>query len=284
MAAFLLAPVIGLVLLGVVFGIVERFWPAIPGQRRRRRGWRTDIAWWFVQPFVANPLTAGMVIVMAVVIALLAGSGPGSDNIRAWLDRETLVNRQPPALQAIEALVLLELVAYWSHRAFHRLGMLWKFHAIHHSSEELDWLSSVRVHPLNEAGQRMAQAVPVILLGFDLSYLAIFVPALTFYAIMLHSNVPWGFGPLRYVVASPCYHRWHHTSEQEGLDKNFAGLFPWLDVLFGTFYMPRDRQPDQFGVRGEVVPEGFWGQVLYPWRRAPAAPPPVHSGASQRAG
>ncbi|HET8578957.1 MAG TPA: sterol desaturase family protein, partial [Methylomirabilota bacterium] len=89
----------------------------------------------------------------------------------------------------------------------------------------------------------------------------------TFYAILLHANVPWTLGPLRYAIASPAFHRWHHTSEAEGRDKNFAGLFPLWDLLFGTFYMPRGRQPMQFGVAGDPVPEGLWAQLCYPFRR-----------------
>jgi sterol desaturase/sphingolipid hydroxylase (fatty acid hydroxylase superfamily) len=71
------------------------------------------------------------------------------------------------------------------------------------------------------------------------------------------------------VVASPRFHRWHHTSEQEGLDRNFAGLFPWLDALFGTLYMTKDEVPRQFGVVGESIPTGLWRQLLYPWRKPP---------------
>ena len=73
----------------------------------------------------------------------------------------------------------------------------------------------------------------------------------------------WGFGPFRYLVASPRFHRWHHTSEQEGLDRNFAGPFPWIDVVFGTFYMPEGREPQALGV-AEAVPSGLRGQVE--WR------------------
>ena len=142
--------------------------------------------------------------------------------------------------------------------------MLWKFHAIHHSSRDLDWLSASRLHPVNEVVTKLAQVVPLYLLGFRGEALASVVPILTFWAIFIHANVRWDFGPLRYVIATPRFHRWHHTSEEEGLDKNFAGLFPWIDLLFGTFYMP-NRQPVTFGVRDDV-PTGLLGQLAYPFR------------------
>jgi len=76
------------------------------------------------------------------------------------------------------------------------------------------------------------------------------------------------------VIASPTFHRWHHTSEREGLDKNFAGLLAFLDVIFGTFYLPKGQQPRCFGVEGEDVPPTLLGQLLYPFRRRAARPMP----------
>jgi sterol desaturase/sphingolipid hydroxylase (fatty acid hydroxylase superfamily) len=96
---------------------------------------------------------------------------------------------------------------------------------------------------------------------------AAYVPFLTFYAIMLHANVSWTFGPLRNVFASPTFHRWHHTSEDLALNKNFAGLFPVFDRLFGTLYLPDDKRPTDFGAHNASMPEGFLGQMAYPFRQ-----------------
>ena len=112
-----------------------------------------------------------------------------------------------------------------SHRLFHR-RWLWRFHAIHHSSRTVDWLSTARLHPVNDALSRLAQVLPLYRLGFSGVALAAFVPCFTLYALLLHANVGWSFGPLRYLLASPTLHRWHHTTEAEGIDKNSAGLFP----------------------------------------------------------
>ena len=138
---------------------------------------------------------------------------------------------------------------------------------MHHSSTDLDWLSSVRVHPLNEAGTRVAQAVPLVLVGYNPGVIAAYVPLLTLYAIMLHANVNWNFGWLKYVIGSPVYHRWHHTTEKEGLDRDFAAMFPWMDKLFGTMYFPKDRLPMEFGVLGENIPNNLLKQLVYPFRR-----------------
>jgi sterol desaturase/sphingolipid hydroxylase (fatty acid hydroxylase superfamily) len=109
--------------------------------------------------------------------------------------------------------------------------------------------------------------VPLACLGFPLNALAGYVPFLTFYAILLHANVSWSFGPLRYVIASPLFHRWHHTTEEQGLDKNFAPLFPFVDLAFGTFYMPRLRRPECFGTTRSTVPDTFIGQLVFPFRK-----------------
>jgi len=127
----------------------------------------------------------------------------------------------------------------------------------------------VRVHPINEAISHALSATPLLLLGFSIGAFAAYVPFLTLYAIMLHANVSWSFGPLRYVLASPTFHRWHHTSEQEGLDRNFAGLLPVYDWLFGTLYLPQTSRPRRFGVIGTRVPDGLPAQLLAPFRGAP---------------
>lgn len=276
MFATLLGLVIGLGALALGFGLIEHCWPAIRRQRssRLRPGTGTDLAWFFWDPLVNKTLGLVSVVITVAAVALLFGVHPDGPSLRAFVRRNELLAGQPAWLQVLELFVLFDLIGYWSHRFFHRRAFLWRFHAVHHSSMELDWLSSVRVHPVNEIGQRVAQAVPLVLLGFDARLVAGFVPFLTLYAILLHANVPWGYGPLRYLVASPRFHRWHHTSEQEGLDRNFAGMFPWMDALFGTLYLPEGRQPARFGVLGETIPEGLLQQLLYPFRRRrPAVAP-----------
>lgn len=107
-----------------------------------------------------------------------------------------------------------------------------------------------------------------MLIGVDFKVLAGILPIVGLWAVFLHANVRWTFGPLRWVIATPHFHRWHHSRAPEARDKNFAALFPIWDVLFGTLYLP-DHQPDAFGVdTAEEVPSGFFGQILYPFRRA----------------
>jgi sterol desaturase/sphingolipid hydroxylase (fatty acid hydroxylase superfamily) len=265
---------VGFLVLAAVFGVLERCRPAIRGQRVLRRGVTTDAVYWLATPMLTRSAARLAVAAAAVALAAAAGTHLDGDAVRRFYaarQAASLVARWPVALQALALLGVGDGVGYWGHRAFHR-GWLWRSHAVHHGSTELDWLSAVRVHPLNEIGMRLLQALPFLLLGFDPRVVAGFVPLLTFYAIFVHANVPWDFGPLRFVIATPRFHRWHHTARGEGLDTNFAGLLPLWDLLFGTFYMPRGRQPERFGVvpgdpatGAGPVPEGFLAQLAYPF-------------------
>ena len=264
---------IAFILLTITFGMIERLFPATPRPALgRRRGFRTDLAYWFFTPRVTRFISRSGILIVLGPIVYLIYHRVGPDVVTGFGP----VIRQPLALQVIEILLLGDLIGYWLHRLFHR-GRLWPFHAVHHSSTEVDWLSSVRLHPLNDVPTRVLQAAPFVLLGFPVKIVAIYVPFLTLYAIMLHANVDWTYGPLRRVIASPVFHRWHHTRETEALDKNFAGLFPLWDILFGTYYMPKDKFPREFGIP-DPMPEGLLGQLAYPFRRpAESSPGPALS-------
>ena len=92
-------------------------------------------------------------------------------------------------------------------------------------------------------------------------------PFNTFHSAFVHANLNWTLGPFKYVIAGPVFHRWHHTAADRGGNMNFAGTFPIWDLLFGTFYMPKNRLPDAYGIDDHDFPESFGAQLLYPfWR------------------
>ena len=253
---------IAVLVLAVVFGVIERIWHANPQQVRRRTRGQTgvDLCYWFFNPLVTKTVTG---FCGAMVVFFVVGvSGVELEQIRT--SGFGPVARQPMWLIVVELLFLGDFIGYWIHRAFHIVPDLWDVHAIHHSSESLDWFSAVRVHPLNDVISKTLRIVPFAILGFPLTAVVAYIPILTILAIFIHANVPWRFGPLGYVIASPVYHRWHHTSVDEGLNKNFAGLFPIIDMMFGTWYMPA-HQPTQFGVH-EAIPGNFVRQLVYPFK------------------
>lgn len=256
--------VAGLLLGAAVLGTLERLRPAI-ARPWPRQGLRTDLAYWFFTPLVTRWITRLAVIGAVLLLAWRAGVPLDRAHVQAFVaGSERAVGTLPVWAQVVAVLLLGDLVGYGMHRLFHG-RRLWRFHAVHHSSRHVDWLSSVRLHPLNDVLMKLGQVVPFVALGFNPAVVASYAPFLTFHALLLHANVTWTFGPLRYVVSSPAFHRWHHTTEAEGLDKNFAGLFPFIDLAFGTFYMP-DRQPQRFGILEGDVPEGIFRQLAYPFR------------------
>ncbi len=257
---------IALVILGFGFGIVERLWPSLRGQKRLRPGMFTDIAYFVFSGTLGRLLTGIFAFIVIVLAARILGVGLTGEQLRGLAPRETSVGHWPIGLQLIAFIVLADFLSYWQHRAFHTFSRLWRFHAVHHSSTTLDWLSAARVHPLNDALATAAVATPLLLLGFSARTLGAYLPLLTLYAIALHANVSWSYGPLRYVIASPAFHRWHHSNAPEAIDKNFAGLMPLWDVIFGTLYLPKDLRATSFGVNGEPVPGSFLPQMLYPFR------------------
>ena len=107
----------------------------------------------------------------------------------------------------------------------------------------------------------------MLFLGFSPESVSVMATFNLIYSAMVHANLNWTFGPFKYLFASPVFHRWHHTSQIEGMDKNFAPTFPLLDIVFGTFYMPEGRLPESYGVPGSDIPEGFWGQMAWPFRQ-----------------
>ena len=145
---------------------------------------------------------------------------------------------------------------------------------MHHAPEHLEWTSANRFHPVNVALHGVLADSVLLLSGIAPEVLVFLVPVSVGISALVHANLDWTFGPFRHLLASPVFHRWHHTAADRGGSKNFAATFPFLDALFGTYYMPKGELPDQFGVDDTHFPKDLMGQVLYPWsRRTPEAAP-----------
>jgi sterol desaturase/sphingolipid hydroxylase (fatty acid hydroxylase superfamily) len=257
-----LSALVALIIIGAIFFVIERIIGRARPQPVLRRGWWTDVIYWFATILLTKPFVRLMLILPVSLILLAKVTSIDVLKMGGYTGYGPL-SHQPVWLQAVQIFVLVDFCAYWMHRVFHR-GRWWPFHAVHHSSEDLDWLASLRVHPVNDLVNKLAQATPVLLLGYNPTVTLSTAPLLTFYAIFIHANVNWDFGPLRSVIATPVFHRWHHSRDREAWDKNFAGLLPFWDILFGTYYMPRDRWPENFGIC-EPMPKGFVGQLWEPF-------------------
>lgn len=262
---YTLAWVVGL---AAAFGVLARCTPCNPGMYwwRDRRAAATDLVYWFIVPLF---LRVGRTVMLAAgLVFLLGGREPDLLPVKHW----------PLGLQCVVIQLLQDFLLYALHRAFHTRPA-WRFHAVHHSPEILDWTATGRFHPVNNLLTFGLADVLVLLLGFAPAAVIALAPFNIVYSALVHANLNWTFGPLRYVLASPVFHRWHHTTQEEGLDKNFAATFSFLDVIFGTFYMPAARRPVAFGTGDEAFPRSFWGQFIYPFVR----PRQVASASSRKA-
>ncbi|MEI6871137.1 MAG: sterol desaturase family protein [Verrucomicrobiota bacterium] len=261
LSELLLRPLITLLVLGTFFFLLESAVGKARPQRILRGGFRLDIIYWFIAPML-KVLTRMALIIPASVLILLGVTTPEVLKAGHYLGFGPL-SQQPLWLQAVQIVFLVDLSGYWIHRLFHT-GHWWPFHSIHHSSESVDWLAAVRVHPVNELLDKIAQVTPVLLLGYNPTVTISFAPLLTLYAIYLHANLNWDNGPMRAFISSPVFHRWHHSNAPAARNKNFAGLFPLWDILFKTYYMPKDLRPETFGI-DEVLPDSYPSQVWAPF-------------------
>ncbi len=250
---------VGLVVLGGSFTLLERRGPERDVGTSSRG---LDAAYWLVTPFLTGALTRGATFGLIGFLALALREDP--NGMLARLAAASPFASHPLPLAFVEAVLLSDLVGYTSHRVRHRVRALWLFHAVHHSARRLDWLAAARMHPLDDVFDNVLTSLPVLLLGFDLRLYAVLGPFFLLHTILLHANVDWDFGPLRFVLASPAWHRLHHAPEGES--HNFGGVLSVFDALLGTFRDPRAVRPSEFGTPDLAIPERLGGQLAFPFR------------------
>jgi sterol desaturase/sphingolipid hydroxylase (fatty acid hydroxylase superfamily) len=253
MTGVLLTAVVSLAVLALVFGPLERVFPARPGQPALRPELATDLAFFAGQYLV---FAAVAVAVLASVDAVVSPLVPLS--FRTWSEGQPLWGR------VALALALGDLLTYWFHRACHQVPLLWRFHAVHHSSERLDWVAAHREHPLDGICTQLCVNLPAMLLGLPFAALGGLIAFRGLWAIFIHSNVRLPLGPLRVVFGAPELHHWHHARVQTR--HNFANLAPWLDLLFGTYHCPRGPETYPLGLT-EPWPRRYLAQLARPLRR-----------------
>lgn len=276
-AAIEIAAEIGI--LAILFTVVERLFRGVDAPAwYRRKDLATDLAFYLFNSVVSARILQGLAIASVVAAVALAG-GAGLAEIGSLFDRlfigdsawvapsamQAWVSSFPLWIQIPAGLLIADFFGYWGHRFFH-IKPFWGLHAVHHSPPTLDWLSAARFHPIDDAAMAVVHVAPLLFLGFDPAVFLTVTPIIAVWSVFSHANVTWDLGPLKYLILTPRFHRWHHTSEEAGLDKNFAGLFPVYDLIFGTWYMP-EVIPTEFGAGATPVPAGFWRQILFPFRQ-----------------
>lgn len=185
------------------------------------------------------------------------------------------IRQLPVGMQTMLALLLLDFLVYIRHRFTHRF--MWSVHSIHHNAHYVNWLTSSRLHPIEILVDLCFSMTVLHIIGFSGEGMDNAVLLLYMFNLFTHTNIrlEWP-GPLRYLIGSPNYHRWHHAqNETDAFDKNFSVVFPFIDVIFGTFYHPEGKLPASYGLyhRSDKVllPPTLWAHLIYPFKRKPVS-------------
>ncbi|WP_068324468.1 sterol desaturase family protein [Janibacter terrae] len=222
-----------------------------------RTGWRTDVCYFFLSH----------VLVQLILIVVTASTTTVASAIA--IDRvQSRVVDLPLWVQVLVAVFVADLAQAVLHRTYHRTRTLWRFHAVHHSSRDLDWLAGSRVHLAETVLTRSIVLLPLMVLGFSTPAVNAYVIIVGLQAVVAHANIGVRLGWLEYLVVLPRYHHWHHARHVDYWDRNYAIHLPVVDMLMGSFRLPRDGSwPQEYGVLTlETVPRGVLAQHLMPFR------------------
>jgi sterol desaturase/sphingolipid hydroxylase (fatty acid hydroxylase superfamily) len=243
--------VVAIAVLFVVFVPLEKLFALRP-QRVFRRGLLTDLTHLLVNNLVVT--VGAIVLVVLAAIPFL------------WIRSFDLVGRLPGGIAIPLAFVCAFVGNYWGHRLTHQVPFLWRFHAVHHSIEQMDWVASGRLHPLDSAFTQAFTVFPLFLLGYRAGTFAGVAVVVTLLALFQHANVRLRFPVVRWVINTPEWHHWHHAIDGDARNKNFG--LPVIDKLFGTAYLPAGKTPRGFGIDDPVPADGYLRHLAYPFTAA----------------
>ena len=241
----------------LIFVFIEKLFPLRKDQPVFRPEWQTDF-----HHFIVNHMLVGFVLLAVNLLVHKLFGWAAKEGVQAWV-------HDLPFVVALMAIILVDdLVQYWTHRAYHEVPLLWRLHAVHHSAKHMDWMAGSRQHIVELIIKRTLVLAPIFVLSFSKEVIDAYIVVVGFQAVFNHANVSVRLGPLRYVIVTPNFHHWHHSQDDEAIDKNYAAHFAFIDHLFGTAVQSDRVWPSKYGVVGDYVPNGFWKQVLFPfvWR------------------
>ncbi|MDO6684825.1 MULTISPECIES: sterol desaturase family protein [unclassified Agarivorans] len=234
-----------------IFLSLEKLFPKYRNQLIMRPEWDVDLFY-----FSFNHLAISAILVFAnyhISHFDWAVSNTFQESIRSI----------PTIVQFVVIVISADFVLYWEHRAYHEFKVLWPIHAVHHSIENIDWLAGSRGHFVQVFSERAMVMIPLYLLGVDQAALNIYVTFAALQAVLIHCNLGISFGPLKYILVTPQFHHWHHSSEKPAIDTNYSAHTVLFDHLFKTYHFPKQHWPASYGTT-QRLPRTVIGQTLYP--------------------
>jgi sterol desaturase/sphingolipid hydroxylase (fatty acid hydroxylase superfamily) len=202
---------INLTLLGALFIPLERLFARRPEQPIFRLAWREDLFYFLVNSLLVQSLTY---LSLTPATQLAAHTD--------WGTLRTFMASQPLWLQFLQIVVVTDLTQYWVHRIFHRVPALWRFHAVHHSAQKMDWLAGSRMHVVEIVFLRGITIIPMYALGFHEWALKAYILYIYLHSTFIHANVRFEFGWLKHILATPQFHHWHHGIEKGSDRRQFC--------------------------------------------------------------
>jgi sterol desaturase/sphingolipid hydroxylase (fatty acid hydroxylase superfamily) len=213
-----------------------------------------------LMPNLMKPIWAGVLVGVTATLADRFGSNLWP---AGW----------PLLAQLFLMLLIAEFGRYWVHRWSHEWPWLWRLHAVHHSPNRLYWMNAGRVHTLEKVLFLIPEVVPFILLGTNIETLALYAIFNSVHGLLQHSNIYLKAGPLNYVFSLTELHRWHHSKVIQESNHNYGNNLILWDIVFGTWYLPRDREVGIIGLLNRGYPKTFGGQFAAPFRRRDISKP-----------
>lgn len=241
----------GILVMGIEF--------AFPERKEWRPKWsdiQTDAAFMAVVQIIL-PKMLMVLVTLAIADQLHAEAATVSIWPHTW----------PLPAQALLMILSVDLMRYWLHRACHHFTVLWRLHEIHHSPEILYTINTGRFHPLEKVLHFSLDTVPFLLLGVAPEVFAAYFLLYSVNGFFQHSNARIRYGWLNYFVGSAETHRWHHAQDPQTASCNFGSSTVIWDIVFGTWYLPKNNQVEKVGILNDHYPKDFWSQLMAPFKQ-----------------
>lgn len=250
--------ILDLFIMALLFVPIELAFPKNKLQSKFHAEWKTDLIYFGISH-------------LAIQFFGVISKKP-AEGLFGWMSLGSIqnwVSGLPFLAQLLLALLITDLFQYWTHRVFHSHHYLWRFHSVHHSIKNMDWLAGSRIHFIDVFFTRSMTYIPLYVLGFSTLTFNVFIIFIAIHTVLIHANTNIKFGFLKYIITTPQYHHWHHCVDPKYYGKNYAVVFPLIDKVFGTYYLPGNEWPKATGLADASFPKGFVRQLIFPFRRNP---------------
>ncbi len=202
-----------------------------------------------------------------VILGFTIGQYCGKQ-IVLWLNLSLWPDHWNIFFQLLLILLAAEIISYWQHRLGHTIPILWRFHSLHHKGTRLNLIRAGRFHFIDIGIATFCAVLPMTMVGVPDNVQGWFASVGGILGILQHANIRmrtplW----MSYIYCTPAFHRYHHSIKPSEFNSNYGTVFPLFDIIFGTFKKTKNEWPKRIGIPKDKYPEGFWNQVIHPFKK-----------------